>query len=130
MNAWWTSLLLRVCVKILEKPAVQIIYDIEVEVRILPQCENPSQDVIEKINEVFNKVKPIFEGEVRKLYSSYLNMKKEYGRTLIDIDGVLAAYLRLLFVRRYWTHDDVRRVRRETPHKTIIALHEVELGAP
>jgi len=127
---WETSTLPRVCVKILEKPAIQIIYDIEVEVRLLPQCENPSQDVIEKIKEVFNKVKPIFEDEVRKLYSSYLNMKKEYGKTLIDIDGVLAAYLRLLFVRRFWTYDDVRGVRRETPRKTIIALHEVELGAP
>jgi hypothetical protein len=127
---WGASSLPRVCVRILEKPELQIIYDIEVEVRLLPQCDNPSQDVIEKIKEVFNKVKPIFEGEVRKLYSSYLNMKKEYGKTLIDIDGVLTAYLRLLFVRRFRTYDDVRGVIRETPRKTIIALHEVELGAP
>jgi len=127
---WEISSLPRVCVKILEKPAIQIIYDIEVEMRLLPQCENPSQDVIEKIKEVFNKVKPIFEDEVRKLYSSYLNMKKEHGKTIIDIDGVLTAYLRLLFVRRFWTYDEVRKVRRETPRKTIIALHEVELGAP
>jgi len=127
---WGTSSLPRLCVRILEKPGVQLIYDIEVEVRILPQCENPSQDVIEKIREAFNKVKPIFEGEVRKLYSSYLNMKKEYGKILIDIDGELTAYLRLLFVRRYWTYDEIRRVRREIPRKTIIALHEVELGAP
>jgi len=59
-----------------------------------------------------------------------LNMKKEYGKILIDIDGVLAAYLRLLFVRRYRTYDEIRRVIRENPRKTIIALHEVELGAP
>lgn len=59
-----------------------------------------------------------------------MKLKKEYGKILIDIDGVLAAYLRLLFVRRYWTYDEIRRVIREIPRKTIIALHEVELGAP
>ena len=106
----------RVCVRILEKPAIQIIYDIELEVDS-PECEKPGQDEIEKIKAALDRVRPLFEEEVRKLYSNYLTKKKEYGESLIEIDGVIVTYLRVLITR------DVFR-------KDISASHKVELGAP
>jgi hypothetical protein len=104
----------RVCIRILEKPAIQVIYDIELEVDS-PECEKPGQDEIEKIKAALDRVKPLFEEEIRKLYSNYLTKKKEYGESLIEIEGVLVAYLRVLIGRYY---------------KNIIASHKVELGAP
>jgi hypothetical protein len=104
----------RVCIVILEKPAIQIIYDIELEVDS-PECEKPGQDEIEKIKAALDRVRLLSEEEIRKLYSNYLTKKKEYGESLIEIEGVLVAYLRVLIGRYY---------------KNIIASHKVELGAP
>jgi len=104
----------RVCIRILEKPAIQIIYDIVLEVNS-PECEKPGQDEIEKIKVALDRVRPLFEEEIRKLYSNYLTKKKEYGESLIEIEGVLVTYLRVLIGRFY---------------KNIIASHKVELGAP
>ncbi|MFZ8783837.1 MAG: phospholipase D family protein, partial [Desulfurococcaceae archaeon] len=85
----------RACIRILEKPAIQIIYDIVLEVDS-PECEKPSQDETEKIKAALERVKPLFEEEVKKLYSNYLTKKKEYGESLIEIEGVLVTYLRVL----------------------------------
>jgi hypothetical protein len=106
----------RVCVRILEKPAIQIIYDILLEVDS-PECEKPGQDEIEKIKAALDRVRPPFEEEVKKLYSNYLTKKKEYGESLIEIEGVLVTYLRVL-------------IKRGLLYKNIIASHKVELSAP
>jgi hypothetical protein len=105
-----------VCIRILEKPAIQIIYDIVLEVNS-PECEKPGQDEIEKIKVALDRVRPLFEEEIKKLYSNYLTKKKEYGESLIEIEGVLVTYLRVL-------------IERDLFHKDIIASHKVELGAP
>jgi hypothetical protein len=106
----------RVCIRILEKPAIQIIYDIVLEVDS-PECEKPGQDEIEKIKAALDRVRPLFEEEIRKLYSNYLTKKKEYGESPIEIEGVLVAYLRVLIIRGLY-------------RKYVIASHKVELGAP
>jgi hypothetical protein len=105
-----------VCIRILEKPAIQIIYDIVLEVDS-PECEKPGQDEIEKIKVALDRVRPLFEEEIKKLYSNYLTKKKEYGESLIEIEGVLVTYLRVL-------------IERDLLYKNIIASHKVELGAP
>jgi hypothetical protein len=106
----------RVCIRILEKPAIQIIYDIVLKVES-PECEKPGQDEVEKIKAALDRVRPLFEVVVRKLYSNYLTKKKEYGESLIEIEGVLVAYLRVLLIRGLDRED-------------VIASHKVELGAP
>jgi hypothetical protein len=105
-----------VCIRILEKPAIQIIYDILLEVDS-PECEKPGQDEIEKIKAALERVRLPFEEGVKKLYSNYLTKKKEYGESLIEIEGVLVTYLRVL-------------IKRDLFYKGIIASHKVELGAP
>ena len=106
----------RVCIRILEKPAIQIIYDIVLEVDS-PECEKSGQDEIEKIKVALDRVRPLFEEEIKKLYSNYLTKKKEYGESLIEIEGVLVTYLRVL-------------IGRSLLYENIIASHKVELGAP
>jgi hypothetical protein len=105
-----------VCIRILEKPAIQIFYDIVLEVDS-PECEKPGQDEVEKIKAALDRVRLLFEEEVRKLYSNYLTKKKEYGESPIEIEGVLVAYLRVLIIRGLYRKD-------------VIASHKVELGAP
>jgi hypothetical protein len=105
-----------VCIRILEKPAIQIFYDIVLEVDS-PECEKPGQDEVEKIKAALDRVRLLSEEEIRKLYSNYLTKKKEYGESPIEIEGVLVTYLRVL-------------IKRGLLHKDIIASHKVELGAP
>ena len=103
---------LRVCLRFLEKPKVTMMYWLYVQDSSCPVSDqNTLSRLRNVVSQAINGVKSLFEERMKKLYEEYQKKLQGYGVKPVEIDGVLAAKLRV----------DVLGVTDE---------FEVELGAP